>query len=96
MQQIYENKPSSRQSQSPLDSTCTVSYSDLGMLVDWLVGWFWAYQPFSVIKFHTIQFSTSIVFFIYKQLNVKTVQLNVKTVLFQTIQFSISTQFSSI
>ena len=34
--------------------------------------------------------------FIYKQLNVKTVVLNIETVLFQTIQFSISSQFSSI
>ena len=34
--------------------------------------------------------------FVYKQLNIKTVQLNVETDLFQTIQFSVSTQFSSI
>ena len=34
--------------------------------------------------------------FLYKQLNVKTVELNAKTVLFQAIQFSIRTQFSSI
>ena len=40
------------------------------------------------IKFQTIQFSISIVY-VYKQ-------LNVKTVLFQTTQLSISTQFSSI
>ena len=42
-----------------------------------------------------MQFSRSIVF-VYKQLDVRTVQLNVETVLFQTIKFSISTQFSSI
>ena len=36
------------------------------------------------------------IFFVYSQLDAKTVQLNVKTVLFQTIQFTISTQFSSI
>ena len=61
-------------------------------------------NPFQVIqrriKFHTIQFSISIVF-LYKQLtvkkvhlNVKIVQLNVKTVLFQAIQFSINTELS--
>ena len=42
---------------------------------------------YSRIKFQTIQFGMSIVF-VYKQ-------LKVKTVLFQIIQFSISTQFSS-
>ena len=46
------------------------------------------------MKFQTIQFSINIVF-VYKQLNVKINQLNVKTVLFQTTQFSISTPFSS-
>ena len=49
-------------------------------------------NPFRVIqrriKFQTIPFSISIVF-AYKQ-------INVKTDLHQTIQFSISTQFSSI
>ena len=40
-------------------------------------------------KFQTIWFCISIVFFVYTQ-------SNVKTVLFQTIQFSLSTQFSSI
>ena len=45
--------------------------------------------------FQTIQFSIGMIL-IYKQSNVKTVQLNVKTVLFQTIQFSIRTQFFSI
>ena len=47
------------------------------------------------IKVQTIQFSINIVF-VYKQFNVKKIQLNVKTVLFQTIQFSISTQFCSL
>ena len=32
-----------------------------------------------------------VIVFVYKQLNVKKVQLNIKTVLFPTIQFSIST-----
>ena len=56
-----------------------------------LVGCFvlWRINPFEVIycqiKFQTIQFSISIIF-VYKQ-------LNVKTVLFQAIQFSMSTQF---
>ena len=53
-------------------------------------------NPFPVtqgrIKFQKIQFCISIVF-VYKHLNVKTVQLNVKTVLFQTIHFSINTLF---
>ena len=44
------------------------------------------------IKFQTIQFSISIVF-ACKQLNVKTVQSNIKAVLFRTIQFNLSTQF---
>ena len=68
----------------------------------WLVGWlvgFKAYQPFSghltPNQFQTIQFSISIGFE-YKKIVVKTVQLNVKTVLFQTTQFSISTPFNSI
>ena len=39
-----------------------------------------------------IQFSINIIFD-YKQLNVITIQLNVKTVLFQPVQFNISTQF---
>ena len=56
-------------------------------------------NPFRVIqhriKFQTIQFCISVVF-VYKHLNAKTVQLNVKTLLFQTIQFRISTLFSSI
>ena len=63
-------------------------------------------NPFRVIwcwiKFRTVKIGLSIVF-VYKQLNVKTVQLNVKTVQlnvktvqFQTINFSISTQLSSI
>ena len=51
-----------------------------------------AYQPFWVIKrqikFQAIQFSISIDF-VYKQ-------LNVKTVIFQTIQFYMSTKFSSV
>ena len=47
------------------------------------------------IKFQTIQFRI-IIDFVYKRLNVKAVYLNVIPVLFQTIQFSISTQFSSI
>ena len=52
----------------------------------------WHINPFRVIqrkiKFLKIQSCINIVF-VYKQ-------LNVKTVLFQTIQFSISTQFSSV
>ena len=40
----------------------------------------------------TVTYFRTIVF-VYNQLNVKTVQLFVKTVLFQTIQFSISTEF---
>ena len=59
-----------------------------------LVGWFvsQSINTFQVIsrqiKFQTIQFSI-IIDLVYKQ-------LNVKTVLFQTIQYSIGTQFSSI
>ena len=56
----------------------------------WLVGWLFVLRcinPFRVIqrwiRFQTIQFSIRIVF-VYKQ-------LNVKTVLFQAIQFGIST-----
>ena len=45
-----------------------------------------------MMKFQTIQFSINIVF-VYKHLNIKTVQLNVKKVLFETIQLSIITQF---
>ena len=47
------------------------------------------------IKFLTVYPSTSIAH-VYIQLNVTTVQLNVKTVLFQTIKISISTQFNPI
>ena len=49
---------------------------------------FQAIQFSQAVLIQTIQFSISIVF-------VHT-QLNVKTVLFQAIQFNISTQFSSI
>ena len=59
-------------------------------IVGWLVS-FTVYQPFFEsfnAKLNLIQFSISIVF-LYTH-------LNVKTVLFQAIQFSISTQFSSI
>ena len=52
-----------------------------------------AYQPW--IKFQIIHFSISIVF-VYKQLNVKTVQFKVKTLLFKKTQNSINTLFSSI
>ena len=60
--------------------------------LNWLGGCFvlWRINPFRVIKrrikFQTLQFSKSIVF-VYRQ-------LNVKTVLLQIIQFSISTQCS--
>ena len=71
-----------------------LSYLVLNMLVSCFI----LRYPFRVIshrsKFQTIQFSISIVF-VYIQLNIETIQLNVKTVLFQTIQFSLSTQFSS-
>ena len=62
--------------------------------VDCLVGCFVLQRidPFRVIrrrsKFQKIQFSISMVF-VYKQ-------LNAKTILFHTIQFSITTRFSSI
>ena len=59
--------------------------------IGWLVGLFYRvsilFGSFNA-ELNFKQFSISIVF-VYKQ-------LNVKTVLFQTIQFSISTQFSSI
>ena len=45
-----------------------------------------------MFRFEIELFSISIVL-VYKLLDIKTVQLNVKTVLFQTIQFSVSTQF---
>ena len=66
-------------------------YLWLFIRVGWLVG-FWHINTFQVIqhqiKVQTIQFIISIVF-VFKQ-------LNAKIVLFQTIQFSISTLFSSI
>ena len=54
---------------------------------------FQAFQFYQTVLFQTIHFS---IVFAYKQLNVKTVQLNLKKVLFQTIQFTISMLFSSI
>ena len=67
-----------------------------------MIGWLvvlWRINPFRVIwrqiKFQTIQFDI-IKAFVYKQLNVKTVQLKVKIVLFQAIQFIINTPFSSV
>ena len=63
---------------------------------NWLVGKFFLQRinPFRVI-WRRIKFQTSLIF-VYQQLNVKRFQIDVKTVLCQTIQFSISTQFSSI
>ena len=77
----------------------------------WLAGWlvvclfvwlfvflffcFTAYQPFRVIYIESNFKQISLVL-VYILLNVKTMQLNVKTVLFQTIRFSVSTQFNSI
>ena len=67
----------------------------------WLVGCFVLQRinPFRFIycriKFQTVQSNISIVF-VYKQLNSKTVKLNVKTILFQIIPFSISKLFSSV
>ena len=56
-----------------------------------------AYLPFPGywcrIKFQTIHFNINIVF-VYKQLNIQTVQLNIEKNLFQTIQISLSKQFS--
>ena len=54
-------------------------------MVFWLVGWFVVWVLWHIIQ--TIQFSISIVF-VYTQ-------LNIKTVLFQTIQFGISTVLMS-
>ena len=46
-------------------------------------------------EFNFNQFTlVEVCFFVYKKLNFKTVQLNVKTILFRIILFSISTQFS--
>ena len=69
--------------------------------VGWLGGLFCftANQPFpshlTPNESWTVQVNISIVF-VYKQLNVKSVQLYIKTVLFQTIHFNLSAQFRSI
>ena len=60
-------------------------------MVGWLVG-FSVYQPFSGLLNAELSFKQfSLVleyFFVYKQLNVKSVQLIPKTILSQTFQFS--------
>ena len=65
-------------------------------LLVWLVGFYGVSTRFgsfnAVLNFKQFSFFISIVY-VYKKLNVKTVQLNVKIVLFQTIQFSLSKQF---
>ena len=74
--------------------TILFTYEIPNLNVGWLLGCFILRRinPFRDIwyriKFQTIQFSVSIVFLF--------TQLNVKTVLFQTIRVSISTPFSSI